>query len=226
MSEERRADWIKEKVIRMENLQIERMVLGQVSTNCYLAVNKETKEVILIDPADEARRIDRKVKESGLKPVAILLTHGHFDHIGAAKELSNLYDIMIYAHEAEEEVMTDSMVNLSANFGEPFKAEPDMLLTDRQGLLIADMKIQVLHTPGHTKGSVCYYLPEERVLFSGDTLFQGSIGRTDFPTGSMSQLVRAAEEKLFVLPEDVKVYPGHGEETTIRYEKRYNPFLR
>lgn len=209
----------------MGNLQIEKMVLGQVATNCYLAVNKATREVILIDPADEARRIDKKIKELGVKPVAILLTHGHFDHIGAASELGNLYDIMIYADEEEQEVMTDSMLNLSANFGCPFTAEPDMLLTDRQELLLAGLKIQVLHTPGHTKGSVCYYFPEEQILFSGDTLFNCSIGRTDFPTGSMSQLVRAAREKLFALPDEVRVCPGHGEETTIRYEKRYNPFL-
>ena len=209
----------------MGKLQIEKMVLGQVSTNCYLAVNTQTKEVILIDPADAPRRIERKIKESGLKPVAILLTRGHFDHIGAAPELGTLYDIMIYAHEEEQEVMADSMLNLSANFGEPFGAEPDMLLSDGQELVLAGMEIQVLHTPGHTKGGVCYYLPKEGVLFSGDTLFYCSIGRTDFPTGSMSELVRSAKKKLLILPEDTKVYPGHGEDTTIHYEKKYNPFL-
>ncbi len=209
----------------MGNLQIEKMVLGQVSTNCYLAVNTQTKEAILVDPAADARRIEKKIKEMAVKPVAILLTHGHFDHIGAAQELGTLYDIMIYAHEEEQEVMQDSMLNLSANFGEPFRAEPDMLLSGGQELVLAGMKIRVLHTPGHTKGGVCYYLPEEGVLFSGDTLFYCSIGRTDFPTGSMSKLVRSAKEKLLVLPEETKVCPGHGEETTIRYEKKYNPFL-
>ena len=209
----------------MENLLIEKMVLGQVSTNCYLAVNKKTKEAIVIDPADEARRIDKKIKELGLKPAAILLTHGHFDHIKAAAEISDLYEILIYAHEKEEEVMDDSLLNLSANFGEPFTAVADMLHTDGQELFLAGMNIQVLHTPGHTQGSVCYYFPDEKVLFSGDTLFYGSIGRTDFPTGSMSELVHSAKEKLLILPEEVKVYPGHGEETTIRYEKKYNPFL-
>ena len=155
----------------MGNLQIEKMVLGQVSTNCYLAVNTQTKEAILVDPAADARRIEKKIKEMAVKPVAILLTHGHFDHIGAAQELGTLYDIMIYAHEEEQEVMQDSMLNLSANFGEPFRAEPDMLLSGGQELVLAGMKIRVLHTPGHTKGGVCYYLPEEGVLFSGDTLF-------------------------------------------------------
>ena len=209
----------------MGNLLIEKMVLGQVSTNCYLAVNKKTKEAILIDHADEARRIDRKIKELGLKPAAILLTHGHFDHIKAAEEIGDLHEILIYANEKEEKIMEDSLLNLSANFGEPFTAVPDMLHADGQELLIAGMKIQVLHTPGHTQGSVCYYFPDEKAVFSGDTLFNGSIGRTDFPTGSMSELVRSAKEKLLVLPEEVKVYPGHGEETTIRYEKKYNPFL-
>lgn len=209
----------------MEKLHVEKMVLGQVSTNCYLAVNKQTKEVILIDPADAARRIEKKIKDLGGKPVAVLLTHGHFDHIGAASELGNLYDIMIYAHEAEQEIMENSMLNLSANFGDPFGAEPDMLLSDGQELILAGMKVQVLHTPGHTKGGVCYYFPEEDIVFSGDSLFHCSIGRTDFPTGSMSELVRAVKDKLFVLPDNVKVYPGHGEETTIRYEKKYNPFL-
>lgn len=121
--------------------------------------------------------------------------------------------------------MDDSLLNLSANFGEPFTAVADMLHTDGQELFLAGMNIQVLHTPGHTQGSVCYYFPDEQVLFSGDTLFYGSIGRTDFPTGSMSELVHSAKEKLLILPEEVKVYPGHGEETTIRYEKKYNPFL-
>lgn len=209
----------------MGNLLIEKMVLGQVSTNCYLAVNKKTKEAIVIDPADEARRIDKKIKELGLKPAAILLTHGHFDHIKAAEEIGDLYEILIYANEKEQKIMEDSLLNLSANFGEPFTAVPDMLHADGQELLIAGMKIQVLHTPGHTQGSVCYYFPDEKAVFSGDTLFNGSIGRTDFPTGSMSELVRSAKEKLLVLPEEVKVYPGHGEETTIRYEKKYNPFL-
>ncbi len=216
--------WRKEG-INMGNLLIEKMVLGQVSTNCYLAVNKKTKEAIVIDPADEARRIDKKIKELGLKPAAILLTHGHFDHIKAAEEIGDLYEILIYANEKEQKIMEDSLLNLSANFGEPFTAVPDMLHADGQELLIAGMKIQVLHTPGHTQGSVCYYFPDEKAVFSGDTLFNGSIGRTDFPTGSMSELVRSAKEKLLVLPEEVKVYPGHGEETTIRYEKKYNPFL-
>lgn len=209
----------------MGKLQIERMVLGMVRTNSWLAVNSETKEVLLVDPADEADRIKRKISEQNLTPVGILLTHGHFDHIGAVEELRKAYRILCYAGEDEKEVLENPEYNLSAAHGRGYGISADRLLKDGEHLRLAGFEIHVIHTPGHTKGGVCYYFPEEQVVFSGDTLFKTSVGRTDFPTGSMSALVRSVRSMLEALPEDTAVYPGHEGTTTISFERKYNPFL-
>ena len=209
----------------MAKLQVERVILGMIQTNSWFAVNKETKEVIFIDPADGAEKIFEKVEKMGLKPAAILLTHGHFDHIGAVDKVRKQYGISCYAHETETEVLENPSYNCSARYGRGYTVQADHLLKDRQVLTLAGMEIHVLHTPGHTQGCVCYYFPEDGVLFAGDTLFQSSIGRTDLPTGSMSALVRSARRLLEKLPEETEVYPGHGGTTTIGWEKKYNPFL-
>ena len=199
-------------------------VIG-VATNCYLIINKETKEALLIDPADNALRISNVIEENVCTLKAILLTHGHFDHIMALNELKKRYNVPVYAHEEEEDVLKQSSLNMSGMIGQIYTTQADIYVKDGEHLKLAGLDIIVLHTPGHTKGGVCYYLPEEKVLMSGDTLFHCSIGRTDFPTGSMSQLVRSVKEQLFVLPDDVQVYPGHDSVTSIGYEKQYNPFF-
>lgn len=209
----------------MSKLRVEHMVLGQVATNCYLAMNEESKELIVVDPADRADRIVSKIDDMGGKPVAILLTHGHFDHIGAAEALKERYGISIYAMKDEAEVLASTDLNLSGMFGYPLTVTADELLGDGQELTLAGRTVKVFHTPGHTRGGGCYYFPEDEILFSGDTLFAQSVGRSDFPTGSASTLVRSVREKLFSLPDETRVYPGHNEETTIGYEKEYNPFL-
>lgn len=209
----------------MGTLRIEHLVLGQVATNCYLAMNQETKELILVDPADRADRIAQKISDMGGIPAAIMLTHGHFDHIGAVDELRERYRIPCYAQEEEAKVLASVEWNLSRMFGCPMTVKADVLLKDGQELTLAGKRLLVIHTPGHTLGGACYYFPEEGVLFSGDTLFAGSVGRSDFPTGSSSVLVRSVREKLLVLPEETLVYPGHQQESTIGYEKRYNPFV-
>ena len=209
----------------MGQIEIKSMTLGMVATNCYLIINKETKEALLIDPADNALRISNVIEENVCTLKAILLTHGHFDHIMALNELKKRYNVPVYAHEEEEDVLKQSSLNMSGMNGQIYTTQADIYVKDGEHLKLAGLDIIVLHTPGHTKGGVCYYLPEEKVLMSGDTLFHCSIGRTDFPTGSMSQLVRSVKEQLFVLPDDVQVYPGHDSVTSIGYEKQYNPFF-
>ena len=198
-------------------------VLGMISTNCYFAENTETGEVLIIDPADDAFAVRSWCLNDGRKPAAILLTHGHFDHMGAADELRKSLGIQVYAAKAEAPLLASAADNLSAAWSSPVTLKADVELEDGQELFLAGFRIQVIATPGHTAGGLCYYLPEENTLFSGDTLFLGSYGREDFPTSSMADMKRSVKEKLLVLPEDTTVFPGHGEATTIGYEKMYNP---
>ena len=202
------------------------MVLGMVQTNTWFVLHEETKELILVDPADDAARIIQKIEENEWKLQAILLTHGHFDHIGAVDDLrAHFIGVQCYAGEKEEEVLENGSYNLSASWAAALSIRADRLLRDKETLTLAGFKIKVIETPGHTKGGVCYYLSEEGVLFSGDTLFRTSVGRTDFPTGSMSQIVRSVQYLTENLPGDTVVYPGHQEITTIAYEQRFNPYL-
>ena len=209
----------------MVPLRIEAYVVGMVQTNCYFAINDDTKEVLIIDPGASAAKLMEKINEAGLKPAAILLTHGHFDHAGAAEELAKLAGVKIYAEEHEKETLETPGLNLSGWEGLNSVYYADEYLKDEQEIDLAGFHIRVFHTPGHTVGGCCYYFPYQNTLFSGDTLFQTSIGRTDFPKGSASVLIRAIQEKLMKLPEETAVYTGHGEMTTIGTERMYNPYL-
>lgn len=215
----------------MGKLRIDQYVVGQVQTNCYVAVNEQTKECFVVDPGASGRALAEKIRESGYTPTAILLTHGHFDHAGAAADVAEEFGIQIYAHTAEADTLKNPNKNVSWMIGASEIYRADVYVQDGEMLELAGLQIKVLHTPGHTEGGCCYYLPEEAVLFSGDTLFAQSVGRTDFPGGSMSQIVRSIKEKLLVLteasdsPEDITVYPGHNEVTTIETERKYNPYL-
>ena len=209
----------------MANLKIGRIVMGMCQTNCYFVYPEGKSEVILFDPADRGDYIYHSLKDKGFTVAAILLTHGHFDHIWGLEELKELSGAKVYAYEEEKEVCENASVNVSKGAGRPCEITADEYVKDGATISVAGMSCQLIATPGHTKGSCCYYFEEEGILISGDTLFQESVGRTDLPTGSMSAVVRSVKEKLMVLPADVKVYPGHGESTTIGYEKEYNPFL-
>ena len=209
----------------MGRLKVEQLVLGPVSTNCYFALNQETKELLIIDPADQPERIFQKVALMEGTPVAVLLTHGHFDHISAAEAVRDRYDIPVYACPLETEMLWEPSVNMTQYYGRPVSMKADKMPSDLEVFEAAGFKVQMIFTPGHTKGSCCYYFKDEDVLFSGDTLFHGSVGRTDFPGGSSAQIVESLHRLVGALPEDTVVYPGHDTSTTIGYEKRYNPFV-
>jgi len=209
----------------MGNLKIGRIVLGVCQTNCYFIYEDGKKQVIVFDPADQGEYLYNKLKENGFQVEAIMLTHGHFDHIWGLEALKNLSGAKVYAYEGEKELCEDASLNVSKGAGRACIVKADEYVRDGAEITAAGMTCRLIATPGHTAGSCCYYFEDDKILISGDTLFQESVGRTDLPTGSMSTLVRSVREKLMVLPEDVKVYPGHGESTTIGYEKEYNPFI-
>lgn len=208
----------------MGKLKINQYVVGPVQTNCYFAINEDTKELLVIDPGESPKQLAEKIRQEGCTPVAILLTHGHFDHATGSEELAAEFGIQIYAYETEKETLEDSNLNVSWMIGEQKVFHADVFVKDQQELDLAGFHIRVLFTPGHTKGGCCYYFPYEEVLFSGDTLFCCSVGRSDLPGGSESQLVRSVREKLLTLPERTTVYPGHNDVTTIENERMYNPY--
>ena len=207
-------------------MKVTGMTLGMVGTNVWICVNEETKEAFVVDPADGVEQIEAKLAQNQWTLKGILLTHGHFDHIGAVEALRNAYQVPVWAAEAERELLSDVEANLSGSWtGRPIRVKADHWLQDLDCFMLAGMRIQMILTPGHTVGSCCYYLAEEHVLLSGDTLFAGSCGRTDLPTGSMNAIVRSIRERLFALPPETEVYPGHGETTSIGWEQRSNAMV-
>ncbi|HBW33911.1 MBL fold metallo-hydrolase [Desulfosporosinus sp. BICA1-9] len=205
---------------------IEGRAVGPISANCYLYACMETKKAVIIDPGAEAKKIQRWILEKGVKVDYILLTHGHIDHIGAVDELRDLLggNVQVGIHEGDAGMLTDGRKNLSGYMGQNLvQKKADILLEDGQELVIGNERLKVISTPGHSPGGACFLCSEG--LFSGDTLFAGSIGRTDFPGGSLDQLLAGVKKKLLILPEETLVFPGHGEATTIGEEKRDNPFL-
>lgn len=188
---------------------LRKIVVGQLQTNCYIVGDDSTRQAAIIDPGDEAYRIERVVYETGLNPAYILITHGHFDHTGAAEELRHRFGIPIGMHALDRGLV-------------PF--EPEKLLREGDVLYLGRFQIQIIHCPGHSPGSICFYMPG--VLFCGDVIFMGSVGRTDFPGGSHAKLISGIKQKLLPLGDHIRVYPGHGPHTTIGRERLYNPFLR
>lgn len=208
----------------MSDLRIKTCVLGQVSTNCYLVYNEQTKAAVVIDPADSSDTIIGQCQSLGIVPVCVLLTHGHFDHIQAAEAVAREYGCDIRAGKDEAALLLDPAQNLTGQGGRPLiSLKVDVLLEDKAVFELLGVTWEVLFTPGHTAGSVCYYIASEGVLFSGDTLFADSLGRSDLPTGNSAAIIASISERLFILPEDTMVYPGHGGPTSIAHERKYNP---
>lgn len=205
----------------MAKIMIRSVTVSECYTNCYICMNKDTKEGFIVDPGDDELKISVNVSRLEMIPKAILLTHGHFDHIGAVNQLKERYNIPVIVGAKEEKVLIDSRMNLSSMFGEPVKVNGDKFLEDGENFQVAGFDIQYILTPGHTPGSGCFYIEEEQVLFSGDTLFQASRGRTDFPGGSESDIIKSIKNKLLVLPGETEVYPGHMNITNIDSEKVY-----
>lgn len=208
----------------MSKLKVGRMILGMVQTNCYFVYDEDTREAVVIDPAKNG--LYDKLSESGLKVAGVLLTHGHFDHIMGTNELTEKSGTKLYALKEEDELCKDPALNASQEIRRPYSAVPDILLSDGQEFEIAGIKFKVIATPGHTVGSCCFYIESEKWLFTGDTLFNGSIGRSDLPTGDERQIMKSVHLLTETFDDDVKIYPGHGDMSTIGEEKKYNPFCR
>ncbi len=204
--------------------RIKQLNTGALAVNTWLVINTEEKKAVVIDPGGDADYILRIAKESGATVCAVLLTHCHFDHMGGVAELVRLSGVPVFAH-----VETKRLINTTANLAEMMfglEALPitvDHTFTDGETLAIQGFPFSVIHTPGHTSDSCCFLL--ENALFTGDTLFFRSVGRVDLPTGNGATLLQSLREKLFVLPEELVCYPGHGEKTNLRSEKKHNPYL-
>lgn len=204
---------------------VDTLVVGELQINCYLFGCSATRESAIIDPGGDSELIIQKVAERQSIVKMILLTHGHFDHIGALDRIRREYGCPVFIHAADAGALANPMINLSALTGNSIVSyDAERILQDGDRIELGGLVLEVLHTPGHTRGGVCFR--HDGLLFSGDTLFSTGIGRTDLPGGSMAQLERSIRERLYVLPDDTLVLPGHGESTTIGYEKTSNPFVR
>jgi hydroxyacylglutathione hydrolase len=198
--------------------------LGDFGTNCYIIACPQTGEAAVIDPGSPDPWVEATLKQHGLRPAQIILTHGHLDHIGGVADVKRATGAAVAVHGDDAPMLTDAVRNGSAYFGMPVVAPPpDKLLRDGDVVTVGNLKLAVLHTPGHTPGGICLYTPGH--LIAGDTLFAGSIGRTDLAGGDYRTLIDSIRTKLLGLPADTVVYPGHGESTTIGDEAEYNPFL-
>ena len=203
------------KVIQME--------LGNFATNTYIVYDEDLNAVI-IDPAAEAKKIISTMEKNNLKPKFVILTHGHPDHVGALYELKEKYNLKVYINEKDQEMLQTNSTYFGPMLGLDIRdVKGDFYLKDGQELSLGDLKFKIIETPGHTKGGVCILI--ENILFSGDTLFLGSMGRTDFPGGDEKEIFSSLK-KLMQLPDETIVLPGHGPKTTIGYERKYNPYVR
>jgi len=208
---------------------MESMTVGILATNCYLLLCDDTRESLIIDPGfsiEEANTVLERIRRSRAKVKYIVNTHGHFDHISGNGLLKDTLKAEILIHKDDACMLTDPSRNLSYMLGlTVLSPRPDRLLEDGEKIEVGELQLIVMHTPGHTEGSISLFCKEENAVFTGDTLFAGSVGRTDLPGASLQKLLKSLNERLLKLPDETIVYPGHGGKTTIGRERRTNPFL-
>ena len=205
-------------------MNYEILIVGPLETNCYLVYSQDSLECAVVDPGAEAERIVQLIAQKNLKPTLILNTHGHVDHIGANKEIKEKFNIPLYIHSADGPMLENVQQSEMAIFlGAMDSPSPDHFLNDGDKIKIGKSFLQVIHTPGHSPGSVSFL--SDGFLLSGDTLFFGGVGRTDLPGGSWKEMVNSIKNKILTMPDEMKVLPGHGPFTTVGQEKRANPFI-
>lgn len=202
---------------------LDKLIVGPLEVNCYILGDEETKEAAVIDPGDEDDRILDLLNEKGLKLRYIINTHAHFDHVGVNQSLKEATGAEIMIHEGDKDLLRVAGEQAFLYGLDVPPSEPDRFLRDDDEICIGEIKLRVLNTPGHSDGCIC--LLGNGFVFTGDTIFAGSAGRTDFPGGNMGKLLKSIRERLATLDDNIKVYPGHGPETTIGFEKRNNPFF-
>jgi len=213
-------------------MQVSKLVLGEYENNCYIVRKENSANCLIIDTGLDNVPLLDFLKNNLLNPLGLVLTHGHGDHIAGVEILRKSYtDIKVYIHNADAQMLCNPVKNFSAILGRNIECSPADVLIEKEGATdFAGFKFDVLHTPGHTPGGICLYSSEDKTIFTGDTLFANSVGRTDFPGCDvhkcMQQLIENIQKKIIVLPDDTKVMPGHGPASTIKREKLENPYLQ
>lgn len=202
----------------------EAMAVGSYYSNCYIIGSDSTKEAAIIDPGADFSKINKKIIELGLIPKIIILTHAHGDHIGAVMDFVENYGTIIYIHKDDAGLLKDGNKNFSKVLtGKGISINPDVELDDKDEIKLGDLNFEIIHTPGHTKGSIC--IKVGNIMLTGDTLFNKSIGRTDFLGGSFEEIINSIQEKIFKYDDEIIIYPGHNSPSTIKSEKLGNPFV-
>ncbi|OON95888.1 MAG: hypothetical protein ATN31_10370 [Candidatus Epulonipiscioides saccharophilum] len=208
-------------------MEIKRITVGTMGEQCYLIID-DNKEAVMIDPGDDAAILIDELNKAGATLKAILITHGHFDHISAVEAVKAKTGAEVIAHKEGKKYLPNPVYNLSSMVGLNISIEADRYVSANEEININDseLKFKVIYVPGHSSDGVAYYNKENEALFVGDILFRLGIGRTDLPGSNSLQLIEGIENKIFTLPAETKVYPGHGEETTVGFEKKNNPFFK